>query len=990
MDNPNPIRYSDLIAPDDSITKLIGQLDELNAKYEASKAKLQSAAGDLVKSMQGVSGATEEQRRSIQLVTEQSDKLVAEYRDVTTAQWKAKQAFAEATAAKKESAQIDKLITQINTSQEGSYNRLSAQYRLNKIRLNELSQAEREGTESGRALEAETKAIYERMNDLQKATGKSQLQVGQYERALGGLLGVNTRVVSVFTDTKQATAALGGMFKALAGPVGIAIGAIGGIVAAFKLFKDSIHETQSTGDAFDYAMGEWTGTWDVFKKSVSAVDFSGFIIGARDAAAAGQNLKMVLDETFERTNSARILRASMSEENAVLQETMRDQRKSYDERLKAADQYLENMAPIYEQETETARRNRDAQLEYLFAVTNRQQYATKEDREAAKARLASLISDYNLNEANIKLAQQYLQAQKDVVAAEKGLRKSETTATTEYYDQQRRTAQSIIDGADAQTKAIAGMLKQYNLASNEEIAAYVNAEEAFLNAKAAAYNDQKRIITMRNSLEAQQTKEAQDQAKARQKATEDAAKAEAKAAEDAAKAAEQARKEEIAGQRAVLNASLQSIQLQIAVTQEGTEEMLELRLQMLQKQREIELFENAQKAEKLRQDEKAINAKYDALVMRENAKFNVQMAKRDLAAEQERMAAEFKLLDTNERQKTLFRLQQEKARLESLLKINEMATEKMTAEEIAAIKATIAAIEKEAGRLPYNNLYELLGIGFDQDQQSALKTAVSSIEESISSLADSWVKAADAAVNAADEQVDAAQRVLDAEIEARNAGYANQVETAQKELALAKKNREKALKEQEKAQKAQLALDSIMQASSLITATANIWKAFASNPIVAGVVTATMWGAFAAAKIRAAQVTKPTEQYGEGTVELLQGGSHASGHDIDLGTKPDGTRRRAEGGEFFAVINKRNSRRYRNVIPDVINSFNNGTFADRYLRANTAMAGTAFELTGGTTDVSALEKDVAAIRHQGEESRFVDAKGNVVIRYKNLTRKIKS
>ena len=54
------------------------------------------------------------------------------------------------------------------------------------------------------------------------------------------------------------------------------------------------------------------------------------------------------------------------------------------------------------------------------------------------------------------------------------------------------------------------------------------------------------------------------------------------------------------------------------------------------------------------------------------------------------------------------------------------------------------------------------------------------------------------------------------------------------------------------------------------------------------------------------------------------------------------------------------------------------------------MAGTALELTGGTTDVSALEKDVAAIRHQGEESRFVDAKGNVVIRYKNLTRKIKS
>ncbi len=151
-----------------------------------------------------------------------------------------------------------------------------------------------------------------------------------------------------------------------------------------------------------------------------------------------------------------------------------------------------------------------------------------------------------------------------------------------------------------------------------------------------------------------------------------------------------------------------------------------------------------------------------------------------------------------------------------------------------------------------------------------------------------------------------------------------------------------------------------------------------------------MWGSFAFAKIKAAQVTK--EQYGEGTVELLQGGSHASGHDIDLGTKPDGTRRRAEGGEYFAVINKRNSRRFGHVIPDVINSLNDGTFADKYQRANAAMSGVAFGLVGGGTgtDVSALEKDVAAIKEQGDRMQYVDGNGNTVIRYKNLTRKIKN
>ena len=290
-------------------------------------------------------------------------------------------------------------------------------------------------------------------------------------------------------------------------------------------------------------------------------------------------------------------------------------------------------------------------------------------------------------------------------------------------------------------------------------------------------------------------------------------------------------------------------------------------------------------------------------------------------------------------------------------------------------------------------MYELLGIKLGSEQQGALNTAIGSIKDSISSLVDSWNQAAEAAVKAADTQVAAAQKTLDAEIEARNAGYANDVETAQKELTLAQKNRENAIKEQEKAQKAQLAIDSITQASSLITASANIWSSLSKIPVVgpglAIAAIATMWGSFALAKVKAAQVTKQSEQYGEGTVELLQGGSHASGHDIDLGTKPDGTRRRAEGGEYFAVINKRNSRRFGHIIPDVINAFNDGTFADKYQRANAAMGGYAVGLVGGgNTDVSALERDVAAIREQGDMTQYVDGQGNTIVRYKNLTRKI--
>jgi hypothetical protein len=153
-----------------------------------------------------------------------------------------------------------------------------------------------------------------------------------------------------------------------------------------------------------------------------------------------------------------------------------------------------------------------------------------------------------------------------------------------------------------------------------------------------------------------------------------------------------------------------------------------------------------------------------------------------------------------------------------------------------------------------------------------------------------------------------------------------------------------------------------------------------------------MWGSFAAAKIKAAQVTSQgEEQYGEGTVELLEGGSHQSGNDIDLGRKKDGTRRRAEGGEYFAVINKRSSRRYRSLIPDVVNSLNQGTFAQKYMRAyDDGGLNVNVQQNGSSPDLRNLSEDVRLIRQQGEEKRYVDGNGNVVIQYKNLRRIIRS
>ena len=301
-------------------------------------------------------------------------------------------------------------------------------------------------------------------------------------------------------------------------------------------------------------------------------------------------------------------------------------------------------------------------------------------------------------------------------------------------------------------------------------------------------------------------------------------------------------------------------------------------------------------------------------------------------------------------------------------------------------------IEKSKGDERGNDIYGLFGLNLDDDQKEAISTSVSFAMEQLNTFLDAKIQAAEAAVTAADKEVDSAQRALDAELEARANGYASNVVYAQKELDLAKRNQEKALKEQQKAQKAQAAIQTIQQIGNLVTASALIWSQLGFPFAIPAI--AVMWASFAAAKIKAAQMSKAaegggSESYGDGTVELLGGGSHQSGNDVDLGTKPDGTRRRAEGGEFFAVINKRNSRRYRKLIPDVIKSLNNGTFAKRYGNAYAGGDGIVLNVNGQSPDIKELQNDVREIKEMNRR-RFIPTSDGTIELYKNLRRKIKN
>ena len=149
---------------------------------------------------------------------------------------------------------------------------------------------------------------------------------------------------------------------------------------------------------------------------------------------------------------------------------------------------------------------------------------------------------------------------------------------------------------------------------------------------------------------------------------------------------------------------------------------------------------------------------------------------------------------------------------------------------------------------------ELLGL--DDKQVGAIKAAANEIIANVQAISAAKIQAAEEELQIATDKVKAAEDALAKEQDLAAEGFANNVALRQQDLADAKAAQETALKEKKKAQKAALIIDTITQASSLITSAANIFNSLSALPFGAGVpiaiaLIAAMFGSFIAAKAKA-------------------------------------------------------------------------------------------------------------------------------------------
>ena len=1013
MDN-NKIHYSDLVSPDvqQGFESWIDQIKQLQTQSEVSIGEIKKKMEELRKQMTAPSGGSNIPKPNTQPVVDEIDKLREVYKNLKVDVKLYDDAIKALNNSERERKRVLQANVEIGRSREDSYDRLSAQYTALKTLVNNMTTAEREQTDAGKKLVENLKDIYERMNAMQQATGKFQLQVGQYSKAVSGL---NIATTQVLRELPALAVSPTTFAIAISNNIPILQDYIVKVRESRTALMEQIAAAEAAGEAEKAAalkaeaakyknlsvtklLVKSIFSWQsalVLVMTVIPIVLRNLAKKRKEQAEYNDVLKETID--LQKELSKADLKASQEGAKAAtkaktLYNISQDLNRSYEERIASATE-LKRLYPEYLSNVDAeaivagkAAGAYDKLTEALIRRAKAQVYLNKISETEEKKMIAITAKEKALEEAEKKNYDTYIvQSSAGATVArrtEEQARLAKETEinkiTSEYdakiteYDNYMKELESRISGfgllSDSTGSGAGGKDTKIGDYFFDLMNEYVNAMDDGLG-KALA----KLTLSYRQS-----EKKYED---ARNELLEKQKTANAKEREEIDKQLTYINNAIVASRAAYMKERKKLLLTEVPEVNEEfvDEEFVALKTQLEQ--------------EKALRDS-AIYATYEA---------------------QAKSGKDLELLKKNTNDALLqSEIQYWKDYLQVLKDSGNLTIEEYN-KVIAKLmslqgktETTATKEQKRKKRRNYGGIFEYFAAQSDeygekdanenrkvQDKYiDYFKNIDKAMLQSLGYMKD-WmetrVKMAEIAVESAKKEQDAAKTLLEYELEARANGFANNVSYARKEYEEKRKLTKKAAQDAQELARIQRAIDTAQQIQSLITATANIWsaegkKGAAGIPLALAAIGA-MWISFGAAKIRAEQLANAqTEQYGEGMSEYLNyGGSHASGHDIDFGRKPDGTRRRVERGEMIGVINKRNVNKYGvERVSDIISSLNHGTFEQSY---GNAFGGNITIPQGA--DLHKLEKGVSDLVEQGGQ-KVVNIGGKTIMYYKNTKKIIRS
>ena len=339
-------------------------------------------------------------------------------------------------------------------------------------------------------LQAAARKLYNQMRKLKPGTD-------EFVAASKKLKEVRARMKEIEGAAGQTQKMFGGFFKKI-GWAGLLTGAL----ATFKKFvSDMIAETQLIGDKWRVETAGWKSAYGSFIADLSSgKGWNEMVQRMKDAYANGKKVAAMLDEIFERNNSALLQESELNLEAEKQKKIYMDATKSAKERIAAAEEYDRIQKQIAENRKVVAQEELDA---YKLQLQTRTELSDQE--------LDLFIRDYNNNKDLIDQANEYkkeLAAKKQMVEA---LYNTMTSGEGRAYDAVKvrydEAVASLNDFVAATDKSVvhwADMVDKYNLGNDEMVKNYVQARQKVVDAdtnyERATQRSNKQAATIRKQL----------------------------------------------------------------------------------------------------------------------------------------------------------------------------------------------------------------------------------------------------------------------------------------------------------------------------------------------------------------------------------------------------------------------------------------------------------------------------------------------------------
>lgn len=380
----------------------------------------------------------------------------------------------EVKAAQKELMATEKSITSCTADMEKFQKTVN---NLNGSNLNELQVAARK--------------LYNQMRKLKPGTD-------EFVAASKKLKEVRARMKEIEGAAGQTQKMFGGFFKKI-GWAGLLTGAL----AAFKKFvSDMIAETQLIGDKWKVEVAGWKSAYGTFIADLSSgKGWNEMVQRMKDAYANGKKVAAMLDEIFERNNSALLQESELNLEAEKQKKIYMDATKSAKERIAAAEEYDRIQKQIAENRKVVAQEELDA---YKLQLQTRTELSDQE--------LDLFIRDYNNNKDLIDQAKEYADKVQEYETKISNTRKAQMFDRDSYSIQTHanilQSYQDELDEfkrtADESVVYWSEIVKKYNRGNDEMVKNYVQARQKVVDAdtnyERATQRSNKQAATIRKQL----------------------------------------------------------------------------------------------------------------------------------------------------------------------------------------------------------------------------------------------------------------------------------------------------------------------------------------------------------------------------------------------------------------------------------------------------------------------------------------------------------